>query len=151
MIHKELTEISINPVISTATRRKLVWILWFITWLGLIAGLFAPQFYKYVVFFSIIHALLFVLLENLILISFPVQVRLAYVAWVAIGTYIPYMTFLMIITTIGLTTNLCFGYCPLARMLYLLPFNRNEPFSLNLVKQVFLTPPVKGRFTPSPL
>ena len=140
-----------NYAMPVFNRRRLVWALWFVTWIGLIAGLFSRQFYEYVVFFSIAQGLLFIWLENFKLIAFPVQVRLAYVVWVAIGTYVPYMTFLMIITTIGLATNLFFGYCPLARSLYLLPINRDEPFSLNLVKRVFLTPPVKGRFKPSPL
>jgi hypothetical protein len=134
----------------TSTRRKLVWSFWFVTWIGLIAGLFIHRFYEYVVFFSIIHALLFICIENFRLTVFPVQVRLTYLLWVTIGTYVPHMTFLMIITTIGLASNLFFGYCPLARMLYLLPINRNEPFPLNLVKRVFLTPAVNGRFTPSP-
>ncbi|MBD1846587.1 hypothetical protein H6F89_24820 [Cyanobacteria bacterium FACHB-63] len=131
------------------TRRKVVWSLWFITWLGLLAGLFAPQWYDFVVWFSVIHALFFIYLERFNLMAFPVQVRLAYVAWVAIGAYVPLMIWLIWITTIGLAANLSVGYCPLARMLSLLPFNRNEPFSFNLVKRVFLSPPVQGRFSPS--
>uniref|UniRef100_A0A832M255 DUF4395 domain-containing protein n=1 Tax=Oscillatoriales cyanobacterium SpSt-402 TaxID=2282168 RepID=A0A832M255_9CYAN len=128
------------------TQQNRVWNLWFITWLGLIAGLFSQQFYVYVVYFSTIHLVVFLLIERFKLISFPVQVRIAYLLWVVAGTYIPSLSILMIITTIGLATNLFFGYCPLARMLYLLPINRCEPFSLNLVKRVFLTPPVKDRF-----
>lgn len=134
--------------LATPVRRKLVWSLWLITWLGLLAGLFFRQWYEFVVWFSVIHAAFFIYLERFNLIAFPVQVRLAYGVWVAIGTYVPYMTWLMWITTIGLAANLFVGYCPLARTLSLLPINRNEPLSFDLVKRVFLSPPVQGRFIP---
>lgn len=134
--------------LTLPTKRKVVWSLWFITWLGLLAGLFAQQWYEFVVWFSVLHVVFFIYLERFNLMAFPVQVRLAYVAWVAIGTYIPYMIWLMWMTTIGLAANLFVGYCPLARMLSLLPCNRNEPFSFDLVKRVFLSPPVQGRFVP---
>lgn len=130
-------------------RRYLVWGLWFITWLGLLAGLFQRVYYEYVVLFTAIHALLFLVLVNFRVKQFPAQVRIAYLIWVAVGTYVPYMTILMYITTVGLATNLFLGYCPLARMMYLLPINREEPFSLELVLRVFLSPPTRGRFKPA--
>jgi drug/metabolite transporter (DMT)-like permease len=132
--------------LTIPTRHKVVWSLWFITWLGLLAGLFARHWYEFVVWFSVIHAVFFIYLERFNLMAFPVQVRLAYVVWMAIGTYIPFMVWLIWVTTVGLAANLFVGYCPLARMLSLLPFNRNEPFSFDLVKRVFLSPPMKGRF-----
>lgn len=135
-------------VLSSHRRRMLVWVLWLITWLGLLAGLFSQQWYEAVVWFSAIHALLFIYLERFNFVAFPVQVRLAYLVWVAIGTYIPYMHVLMWITTLGLAANLFVGYCPLARSLSLLPINRQEPLSFDLVRRVFLSPPVKGRFVP---
>lgn len=130
-------------------RRYLVWGLWFITWLGLIAGLFHRVFYEYVVLFTAIHALLFLILVNFHVKKFPAQIRIAYLIWVVIGTYVPHMTILMYITTIGLATNLFLGYCPLARMMYLLPVNREEPFSLELVRRVFVSPPAQGEFKPA--
>ena len=129
-------------------RGKIVWVIWFITWVGLLAGFFNRDFYEYVVFFSAAHAVFVLVLLQLRASAFPAQVRIAYFLWVAVGTYVPYMTILMYITTIGLATNLFAGYCPLARMLYLLPWNRKEPFSLALVMTVFLTPPVAGLFKP---
>ncbi|MEH2308569.1 DMT family transporter [Nostoc sp.] len=134
--------------LSPPIRQRLVWSLWLMTWLGLLAGLISRQWYEGVVWFSAVHALLFIYLERFNLTAFPVQVRLAYVAWVAIGTYIPYMHWLMWITIVGLATNLFMGYCPLARLLSLLPLNRSEPLSFNLVSRVFLSPPMKGRFMP---
>jgi len=131
------------------SRRYLVWGLWFITWLGLLAGLHDRVYYEYVVLFSLIHALLFLVLLNFRVKEFPAQIRIAYLVWVVVGTYVPYMTILMYITTIGLATNIFLGYCPLARMVYLLPINREEPFSLDLVLRVFLSPPSLGRFKPT--
>ena len=129
-------------------RRKILWVIWFITWLGLLAGFFNREYYEYVVFFSAAHAVFVLVLLQFNAAAFPAQVRIAYFLWVAVGTYVPYMTILMYITTIGLATNLFAGYCPLARMLYLLPWNRKEPFSLALVMAVFLTPPIAGQFKP---
>jgi hypothetical protein len=129
-------------------RKRLVWILWFVTWIGLLAGLFDRVFYEYVVVFSAAHALLFLFLLRFQVAALPAQVRITYYIWVAVGTYVPYMIILMYITTIGLVMNLFLSYCPLARMLYLFPWNRQEPFSLNLVARVFLSPPVAGEFRP---
>ena len=36
------------------------------------------------------------------------------------------------------------GYCPLARMLSLLPWNRRQPLSVALVRRTFLSAPVSG-------
>jgi hypothetical protein len=114
----------------------------------LLAGLFDREFYEYVVIFSAAHALLVLFLLRFRVAAFPAQVRIAYYIWVAVGTYVPYMAILMYITTIGLATNLFASYCPLARMMNLFPWNREETFSLNLVARVFLSPPVAGKFRP---
>lgn len=131
-------------------RKTVVWILWFITWIWLLAGLVDRNFYQFVVWFSVAHAFLVLALHRFQLAPFPVQVRIGYLLWVAIGTYVPYMTILMYITTLGLIGNLFFRYCPLARLMHLLPWNREESFSFGLVARVFLSPPVDGRFRPTP-
>lgn len=128
------------------TRRWVIKGLWFITWVLLLAGLHDRVFYEYVVIFSLLHAVMFLILFGLRLNAFPVQVRIAYFLWVAVGTYVPYMVILLYITMIGLATNLFLGYCPLARMMYLMPWNREEPFSLELLKRVFISAPVSGQF-----
>ena len=130
-------------------RKALVWSLWFVTWLGLINGLFDPLFFQYVVIFSVLHAVLFLILFQFNIRPFPVQVRIAYVIWVAVGTYVPHMVVLMYVTLAGLTTNLFLGYCPLARMVYLLPWNRDEKLSLDLLRRVVFSAPVTGKFEPT--
>ena len=131
------------------TRKALIWGLWFVTWLGLIGGLFNRAFFEIVVVFSALHALLFLLLNGFDVRPFPVQVRIAYVIWVAAGTYVPGLIILMYITLAGLATNLFLGYCPLARMMCLLPWNRDEALSLDLLRRVFVSPPMAGKFEPS--
>ena len=133
---------------SAPVRKSLIRGLWFVTWLGLVGGLFDRVYFEYVVVFSALHAVLFLALNGFKIKPFPVQVRIAYVVWVAVGTYFPNMLFLMYITLVGLATNIFLGYCPLARMMYLMPWNRDEPFSLNLVGRVFLSAPVQGQFRP---
>ena len=133
---------------SQRARKYLVWSLWFITWLGLIAGVGNEVYFEYVVIFSAFHAVVFFVLFRFSVRPFPVQVRIGYLVWVAVGTYVPYMVILMYITFVGLTTNLFLGYCPLARMMYLLPWNRDEKFSLDLLRRVFISAPVPGKFQP---
>ena len=53
------------------SRRYLVWGIWFITWLGLLAGLVDRVYYEYVVIFSALHALLFLFLVNFRIKEFP--------------------------------------------------------------------------------
>lgn len=125
-----------------------MWSIWFITWLGLLAGLYDNAYNEFVVILSAVHAILFAGLFKMRLMDFPVQLRIVYFAWVLLGTY--HLRVLMYITTVGLAANLFVGYCPLARMMYLLPWNRSEPFSAELVVRVFLSPPVNGRFTTAP-
>jgi len=124
----------------------MTWCLWFVTWAGLVAGVFDSVFFEYVVYFSAGHALLFLVLFRFAVYPFPAQVRIAYLVWVAVGTYAPYMVFLMYITLVGLATNLFLGYCPLARMMCLLPWNRDQHLSIELVGRIILSPPVTGKF-----
>jgi len=129
--------------------KRLMWTMWFVTWLGLVGGLFDRVFFEYVVMFSAFHAGLFLALNGFKIGPFPVQVRIAYFIWVTAGTYVPYLTVLMYITLVGLGTNLFLGYCPLARMMYLLPWNRDQKLTLTLVCRTFLSAPVPGQFKPA--
>jgi hypothetical protein len=129
-------------------RKSLIWVLWFITWLGLVAGFFDRTFFEFVVIFSALHGVLFLVLSGFSVKPFPVQVRIAYFIWVAAGTFVPQLHFLMYITLVGLGANLFLGYCPLARMMVLMPWNRDERLSLDLLRRVFLSRPMAGKFVP---
>lgn len=74
---------------------------------------------------------------------FPVQIRLAYLAWLMFGL-IPGFFWMHWIALFGTTAMVTVGYCPLHRMLKLLPFNRNEPFTGALIWRAFVTDPCAG-------
>jgi len=134
---------------SPHARGRLVWTLWFVTWAGVLAGFLDRTFWEWVVAFSAAHAVLVVSLVGFRVSPFPAQVRIMYFLWAAVGTYVPHAEVLMWITALGLPANLFVGYCPLARMVYLLPWNREERMSSQLLARVIFTPPVVGRFKPT--
>jgi hypothetical protein len=75
--------------------------------------------------------------------AFPVQVRIAYAAILALGAWEPIRPWLWA-PTIGTTAQVLFGYCALARLLSLLPWNRQAPLSASLVWRTFTAPPRQG-------
>lgn len=136
--------------VDPSLRKKVVYALWGITEIGLIAGLFDTRAYGFVVGFTALHALAFLALLRFRPMAFPAQLRLAYLLWVAVGTYVPGARFLMYITTIGAGAFLVSGYCPLVRLLYLLPWNRDHGLNLRTFVRVFTTAPTPGRFRIAP-
>lgn len=75
--------------------------------------------------------------------AFPVQVRIGYMVLLACGLYGP-LFFIHWIQIVGTSAMVLFGYCPLARILSLFSWNREEPLSWNYTARAFLTPPVPG-------
>lgn len=75
--------------------------------------------------------------------SFTVQVRLGYLIVLSIA-YPEGMRVLYWMPWAGTVALLLFGYCTMARIVSLMPWNRHEPFSLSLLRRTFLTPPVQG-------
>ncbi|MGY8767717.1 MAG: hypothetical protein ACKVH8_04690 [Pirellulales bacterium] len=66
--------------------------------------------------------------------DFPVQVRAVYFLFTIAGFISP-LGFVHWIQLFGTTAVVLFDYCPLARTLSLLPFNRNQPLSFQLLRQ----------------
>jgi hypothetical protein len=132
---------------TPAFRKVLVNGLFWIVEAGLIAGAFIdPLYWEWVVLFSTLHALLFWVLVGFRPLVFPAQLRIVYLIWVAVGTYVPYMSWMMYVTMVGLAANLLAGWCPLSRMIYLLPWNRQQEFNANLFMKTFFSGPSPGRF-----
>jgi hypothetical protein len=77
------------------------------------------------------------------LAHFATQVRVAYAIWMA-ASFAPFLLPLFWIQTAGTTALVLFGYCPLARMLLLLPSNRSVPLTPRRVARIFLHPTTAG-------
>jgi len=72
-----------------------------------------------------------------------VQVRLGYLALLLLGTWGPLWP-IHVVQFVGVNALLVADYCPLARLLVLLPWNRREPLSWPLARWLLLSPPVPG-------
>lgn len=75
--------------------------------------------------------------------SFPVQVRFWYLILLIIALPEP-LQLIYWIPTIGTWAQIIFGYCTMARLVSLFPWNRTEKLSFALVKKTFLSLPVRG-------
>lgn len=75
--------------------------------------------------------------------AFPVQVRVWYLGLLLFGLW-EYGYFMYWIQLAGTTAMVLVDYCPLARFLSLMPWNRREPLSWQLVRRTVFSPPVKG-------
>lgn len=116
---------------------------WLITDLFLAAGLFFwPPALLAAIVLTAVHSVHF-LLRQPDMTSFPMQVRTGYLALLIIGQ-VPYFRWVNWIQLIGTTALLTTGYCPLARILSLAPWNRNQPMSWGLFSKAVFTPPVDG-------
>ena len=74
---------------------------------------------------------------------YPVQIRVGYLGLLLAGT-LPAMEWIHWVQLFGTTAMVTVGYCPLARMLNLLPFNRTEPLTLAFVFRTFFHDPCAG-------
>jgi hypothetical protein len=78
--------------------------------------------------------------------AFDVQVRLAYLAMLIVGS-IGRLWPILLIQFLGVNALLVADYCPLARMLVLLPWNRRVPLTAALLRWLVLSPPAPGAIT----
>jgi hypothetical protein len=124
-------------------KRDIKWRYWAATTLLLAAGLAGIESALFLaVALTAVQALHFALRERS-LRAFPVQVRVGYLAILACALWGP-LRWLYPLALAGTSANVLFGYCVLARCLSLLPWNRRQPLSFDLLRRTFLTPPVEG-------
>ena len=120
------------------------WWAWAITTALLIAGLAGHSM-------AFISAMLVTVGQTVILLMregdrtvFAFQLRIAYLLLLIICFPLP-MRWLYWLPTIGTTALLVFGYCLLARILSLLPWNSREPYTLDRLRRTFLSAPDPNR------
>jgi hypothetical protein len=74
---------------------------------------------------------------------FPTQLRIGYALWMAAGL-VPHLFVLYVILTAGTTLRVLTGYCAMARLLLLLPWNRSVPLTWRRIRIMAFHPPVQG-------
>ena len=122
---------------------KIEWRYWFAIVILLTLGVLGWQSgLVLAVLLSLIQLVHMVVAETSVK-SFPVQVRAAYFVLLALFYWEP-LRGLYWIPVVGTWARVLFGYCFLARNLSLLPWNRKEPLTPDLIKRTYLTPPIKG-------
>ena len=123
--------------------QNIIWLYWAVTDALLIAAVLGwePGFAA-VIGLNAIQVIHFMLRERS-LSAFPVQVRVSYLGLLLAGQWEP-LYFIYFIQIAGTTAMVLVDYCPLARCLSLMPWNRREPFSLDLLRRTVFSPPVRG-------
>jgi hypothetical protein len=123
--------------------RRISWWYWLVMTLLLAAGLGGwAMGFPLAVILGVVQTLHF-WIEDRSIRAFPVQVRLAYLALLVLGQWVP-ANGLYWFMFIGTTAMVLFRYCFLARTVSLLPWNRSEPLSLAMLQQTYFAPPRTG-------
>jgi hypothetical protein len=123
--------------------RDMSWLYWLVTDLGLVYGLLGLPFaFAPVIGLTLVQCAHFWRRERRVG-AFPLQVRLGYLVLLVLGQWPP-LSFIYGIQLAGTSAMVGFDYCPLARFLSLMPWNRIEPLTLSLLRRTFLSPPVRG-------
>ena len=121
--------------------RQLTWWIWLVTLAMMGVGLagYAVGFIAAMAL-TFAHTLLF-WRKTRDVRAISVQIRLAYALLLAL-CLVPQLRWFNWLSAVGAGAMLVFGYCAMGRTLSLLPWNRTELLSLNLLRRTFLTAPV---------
>lgn len=131
-------------------RHPLRWSYWAVTCVLLIAGLAGrEQGFYLALAVSVVQLVHFRWREGSFS-AFPVQVRLAYtaillidIAWEPMRWHLWMMAFFTLVVVL-------FDWCMLSRIMVLMPWNRTEPLSGDLLRRTFLSAPVRGSILDTP-
>ena len=119
------------------------WWYWLATALCIAAGVYGyEQGFKLTIALSIINLLHFLVRERSFK-AFPVQTRTAFLTLVTVAFFEP-LRWLYLLPLVGLWAQVLFGYCPMARTVSMLPWNRNSDFNAALLISTYLSRPVRG-------
>lgn len=123
--------------------KDIGWWYWLVTAILLTYGISGNElgfvFAMGLTFFQLLH---YIIREKSIN-AFSVQVRFWYLMLLLISFLEP-MQWLYWVPCIGTWAQIIFGYCAMARMVSLWPWNREEGFTLKLITKTFLSRPVRG-------
>ena len=120
---------------------ELTWWVWLVNASLIVLGLVGyPWMFAAATALSLAQAIFFLVREKS-LTAFSVQLRIGFTAILLICA-LPYMGWLYWLPAVGTFAMLIFGYCLLARMLSLLPWNRSEPITIDLLGRTFFSRPL---------
>jgi hypothetical protein len=124
--------------------KEPTWWIWLVT-----AALLAVGLAAWAGFFIAALALsagqcVFFLRTQRALTPYAVQIRLAYTTLLAV-CFVPVLRWLYWLPTLGTFALVLFGYCLVARVLSLAPWNRREPLTVSLLQRTFCAAPIVGR------
>jgi hypothetical protein len=123
--------------------KELSWWYWLVTVCLLTAGVAGyPIGFMLAIGLTIVQLIHFAIRERSVT-AFPVQVRFWYLVLLLVSLPEP-MRMIYWIPTAGTWAQVIFGYCTMARLVSLLPWNRHESFSVSLLKKTFFSRPVRG-------
>jgi hypothetical protein len=119
------------------------WWYWLATVPMLAAGLYGyPQGFAAAMLLTAVQVVHYLWREGSVT-AFPVQVRAAYLGLLLLAQW-PLFYWLYWLQLVGTSAMVLVDYCLLARCLSLLPWNRDEPFTLKLFLRTFFSSPVRG-------
>lgn len=123
--------------------KELSWWYWLVTACLLTAGVAGyPTGFSLAIGLTVIQLVHFAIRQSSIT-AFPVQVRFCYLMFLIIALPEP-MQVIYWIPVVGTWAQLIFGYCTMARCVSLLPWNRKDSFTFNLITRTFFSRPVPG-------
>lgn len=123
--------------------KDIGWWYWLVTAILLTLGMFSDQpGFILAIGLNCLQLLHYIIRERNIK-AFTVQVRFWYLVLLLIS-FPGLMQWLYWIPFIGTWAQVIFGYCAMARLVSLWPWNRNENFTFDLFIKTFFSPPVRG-------
>jgi len=123
--------------------RYIGWWYWLVTVGFLTAGVLGwPTGFHIAIGITLFQLIHFTIRERSIT-SFPIQVRLGYLLLLLVAL-LEQLQLIYWIPMVGTWAQVLFGYCAMARMVSLLPWNRTETFTYAFLKRTFFSAPVRG-------
>jgi len=123
--------------------KDIGWWYWLITAILLTIGISVNELGFMLAIGLTIFQLLHFIIREASITSFPVQVRFWYLMLLLVAWIDP-LQWLYWVPTIGTWAQIIFGYCTMARLVSLFPWNREESFTTSLLMRTFFSRPVKG-------
>lgn len=124
--------------------KELSWRYWFLTSILLTAVIAGYQIgYFLAIWLMLIQLMHFIIRENNVT-AMSVQVRFWFLILLLLVLAGPLQILVWVPAAIT-WLELLFGYCTISRCISLLPWNRDEAFSKDLVKKVFTSRPVRSK------